>query len=315
MNSKYEFVIEHQRMHEDFNFGYEEYPSEKDGFYVGYTPKFDGHLPKSKVKIVFFVSTNYSKQNKKFIVGFYGFPEMDAFFEKSLPNGVEKRYNWGNIRSKKEDIVYFNNPIEISDEVKKSLLPHGKELSSQGFNYLTYENVVYILEFAQKRNSGEDGKIISFMNKLGIEVDIGAGFDEVIKNETADTLDGITRLEAKMKDLQPKLKEKVSTYIERGSMANKIKKHTDFKCLVCDAMSINALGFKKKNGDYYIEVHHVEPVSLRKKGSLSSSNLITICANHHRQMHYGNVIVVENTEKYFLFDIDGKKIKIAKIEV
>lgn len=73
--------------------------------------------------------------------------------------------------------------------------------------------------------------------------------------------------------------------------------------------------FKKKDGTFYVEAHHVEPVVKKKKGSLSINNLITVCANHHSQLRYGNSEVLVNDDKQFVFEIDGKKVKVMKISI
>src|SRR5690606_19022505 len=111
----------------------------------------------------------------------------------------------------------------------------------------------------------------------------------------------ITSLEEKYRDAVPEVKERVSRYIERGTIAQKYKRKTGYKCQICEAMGLNPYSFKKTNGEYYIETHHVNPVSKLKAGSLSTINLITVCANHHRQLHYGNVEIKENTNEFFLF--------------
>lgn len=137
----------------------------------------------------------------------------------------------------------------------------------------------------------------------------------ILGDNNADSLEAIFQLEKKMKNLKPKVKERVSTFIERGSIASKIKQITGYKCLVCEAFGENPLSFQKKNGENYVETHHVEPVSNLKKGSLSIANLLTVCANHHRQMHYGNVEVIEDGEGYFMFKFDDKVLKISKIKL
>jgi hypothetical protein len=40
----------------------------------------------------------------------------------------------------------------------------------------------------------------------------------------------------------------------------------------------NPIGFLKKNGEPYVEAHHVMPVSTHQIKSLSASNVITVCA-------------------------------------
>lgn len=89
----------------------------------------------------------------------------------------------------------------------------------------------------------------------------------------------------------------------------------NYKCSVCEELGNSTNSFVKQNGDTYIETHHVEPVSTLRTGVLSITNLITVCANHHRQLHFGNVNLVENTEKYFIFIIDEQKIRIEKINI
>ncbi len=118
-----------------------------------------------------------------------------------------------------------------------------------------------------------------------------------------------------MRNQIPEVRHRISSFIERGAIANKVKKITKFKCLVCEALGQSPFSFEKKNGDYYVENHHVEQVSNLKEGSLGIGNLITICANHHRQMHYGNCELVKNNNVEFNFEIDGIQVLIKKIKV
>ena len=89
---------------------------------------------------------------------------------------------------------------------------------------------------------------------------------------------------------------------------------TGFKCQVCDALENNPIGFLKKNGEPYVEAHHVMPVSTQEIGSLSASNVMTVCANHHRQLHYGG-IAVTITEKAFELVISKMPLKIPRLVI
>ena len=102
----------------------------------------------------------------------------------------------------------------------------------------------------------------------------------------------------------PEVKERVSRTIERGPAGNAVKKALGFKCQLCSALEHAAVGFVKKNGEPYVEAHHVMPVSALQIGSLAASNIMVLCANHHRQIHYGNVCVVVAPETFDL-EIDG----------
>ncbi|WP_186623170.1 HNH endonuclease [Pseudomonas zeae] len=45
------------------------------------------------------------------------------------------------------------------------------------------------------------------------------------------------------------------------------------------------IGFRKTNGDIYLETHHV--VSLSEVGADTPENVIALCPEHHREAHYG----------------------------
>lgn len=131
-----------------------------------------------------------------------------------------------------------------------------------------------------------------------------------------DSLEGIRRLEEKMRKMPKNVRKIVSNYIERGTISQKAKKISGYKCLVCEQLGLPPLGFLKENNqEHYIESHHVDPVSSGNEGSLSLTNIITLCANHHRQMHYGNVVLVEDNEDSFVFSIDDKIVMIKKIKI
>jgi 5-methylcytosine-specific restriction enzyme A len=148
-----------------------------------------------------------------------------------------------------------------------------------------------------------------------IELDETEQTQNILSVNNADTLENILKLEKKMLNLKPRVRERISVFIERGSISSKIKKLTGFKCLICEKLGQNPFSFQKTNGEYYIETHHVEPVANLKKGSLGVANLLTLCANHHRQMHYGNVQTIENTDEYFKFRFDDKELIVNKIKI
>jgi predicted HNH restriction endonuclease len=110
----------------------------------------------------------------------------------------------------------------------------------------------------------------------------------------------------------PNRKERLSKTVERGSIGALVKQATGFKCQLCEALGLHPVGFLKKNGEPYVEAHHVMPVSKREVGSLSAYNIMTHCANHHRQMHYGGIDVVISATT-FDFIIGGTPVKIPKL--
>ncbi len=321
--SKYGYVKDNDYMHESLNFGHEIYPNEDNGSYIGYTPMFNRSpaLENSKnVKIVFFSSSDYRNKNRKTIVGFYGKPDFGKPFPRTAEHPKFEKYDNGNISAKPENIIYFNDPIVIDNEKvqQKGLLPSGKKISQQGFNYLNSDNVYNLISIALGLNS-KNKKLKKFVNSfehnVGLikeEIDL-IDFLDVIGDTTANTKKEIEKLEKKMRDQPPEIKQRISSFIERGAISNKVKNLTDYKCLVCEATGENPYSFKKTNGINYVETHHVEPVSSLKKEVLGIGNLITVCANHHRQLHYGKSELINENKTEFEFEIDNKRIKIAKI--
>lgn len=121
----------------------------------------------------------------------------------------------------------------------------------------------------------------------------------------------LSAVEQKYLRASPEVKERVSKTIERGPVGNFLKKEVGFKCQLCNALGLPPLSFRKPSGEHYVEAHHVMPVSKKQIGSLSTSNVMILCANHHRQLHYGGVLVYIN-EKSFDFSLDGMAISILR---
>ncbi len=137
---------------------------------------------------------------------------------------------------------------------------------------------------------------------------------ENIEPVFADNENEIILLEEKYKYASPQVKEVISKRIERGKIAQAIKIINGYKCKLCEAIGNNPFAFKKTNGEYYVETHHIIPVSHLKQGSLGISNLITVCANHHRQLHYGDIRIIDNTKESLTLKIDGKEIITKKVK-
>jgi hypothetical protein len=128
------------------------------------------------------------------------------------------------------------------------------------------------------------------------------------------TSDRLAAMEEKYLHATPEVKEKLSRAVERGSIGALVKKETGFKCQLCEALGLDPVGFLKMNGEPYVEAHHVMPVAKKEIGSLSASNIMTLCANHHRQMHYGGIDVVIGSTT-FDFVIEEKLVKIPRLAI
>lgn len=136
-----------------------------------------------------------------------------------------------------------------------------------------------------------------------------------LPTEQADiTSDKLAAMEEKYLHASPEVKERLSKTVERGPVGAMAKQATGFKCQLCEALGLNPVGFLKKNGEPYVEAHHVMPVSKKEIGSLAASNVMVLCANHHRQMHYGGIDVVVNMTTFDFF-IEAKPLKIRRLGV
>lgn len=65
------------------------------------------------------------------------------------------------------------------------------------------------------------------------------------------------------------------------------------------------LTFKKKQGDLYSEAHHLEPLS--DDGSQAESNVVILCAHHHRMFHYGDVKIGDLKDRKRKVYINGEE--------
>ncbi len=122
----------------------------------------------------------------------------------------------------------------------------------------------------------------------------------------------IAEIEKKYLNASPEVKTRISKTIERGPIGALVKRANRFRCQLCEALGLEAVGFKK-NGEPYVEAHHVMPVAKKEIGSLAASNIITVCANHHRQAHYGDIEVVIG-ERGFDLVVDGKLVQVPRFE-
>ncbi|TSA32799.1 MAG: hypothetical protein D4R64_15270 [Porphyromonadaceae bacterium] len=155
-HSNYGYVIENGITFTFLNFGHEIYPTDEKGYYRGLVPQLWSREPdKDKVRyveIVFMKSQNWQdKQN--YIVGFYAFP---IFGKCNMPSPVPSfpREFELNVKAFPNDIHLLENYINLTahPELQSAILPKGKLLGKQGYNYLTKENVFKILDIMTTLN-------------------------------------------------------------------------------------------------------------------------------------------------------------------
>jgi hypothetical protein len=140
---------------------------------------------------------------------------------------------------------------------------------------------------------------------------LGEDPDALSTFASTTSVDDLGALEARYVNASPEVKERVSRFIERGPVGAEVKRASGFKCQVCDGLGRPSLGFVKPNGEHYVEAHHVMPVSAQHVGSLGPSNVISVCANHHRELHFGRADVkIAATE--FQVSVEGGRLSIPR---
>ena len=92
--------------------------------------------------------------------------------------------------------------------------------------------------------------------------------------------------------------EQLSKFYERDyELGRLIKLIRGEACQICGHY------FLTKDGGRYVECHHLE--HLAHNGMDCSKNIIVVCANHHRQFHYGLVEILNHTTFSVTVKIDG----------
>ena len=216
-----------------------------------------------------------------------------------------------------------NNQYQLR-YTNNELIQNLKKTFSASYNYISEKKEENLLEgFKNKPVETIYNDNIKFIfNKSNNTITAYPELDPEIITDTEKSISSIKPEEIQkyqqlFEELETKTPERKKTYIEkleRGNISKKVKKDAGYKCQFCQALGLNPVGFTKKDSsETYIEAHHVTPVSTQTKGSLHPRNLICVCANHHRQIHYGNVELIHSDNESFTFKIENKTIKIKRL--
>ena len=224
--------------------------------------------------------------------------ELDKFSPSRIMNGC------GYLGIPYNDVL--NSPY-IKERVKRK----GKQINCKN----QYDEGVKRTIILGKNKNPLSEKFIETFDKDTLLKLLGLPLFQIndVESELADNETQIEALEKKYKDATPEVIYRLVKRIERGAISKEIKKVYEYKCLLCEALGGETISFEKRKGDMedegetYIETHHIIPVSKLEPGSLGISNLVTVCANHHRQFHFGNIEIMENTKDNLKLKIDDNE--------
>ncbi len=130
--------------------------------------------------------------------------------------------------------------------------------------------------------------------------------------EPRSPLETLKKLNTKLSDTPPlERNAKVQNYVDRGTAVTKaLKEILGAKCQICGWHGF-AKKSKKSTNESFIEAHHLDQIANQNIGSLCSDNIILLCPNCHREIHYGEYVCIIDHGKSFEIGLSNK---IAVIE-
>lgn len=124
----------------------------------------------------------------------------------------------------------------------------------------------------------------------------GTGQPPTPKAALIARLNALDRLHA---DAPPVVTSEMALRYERDAeLTQLVRELRGHRCQICGH------SFPKAGGGRYTECHHLE--QLAHGGLDLSSNLLVLCANHHRQFHFGEVKVLSHSSSELVVSIEGK---------
>jgi len=139
---------------------------------------------------------------------------------------------------------------------------------------LPFEMVVEVIQKICDKNQTYSSKM--FIN--GFSSKIILGDKEKEKEEFIKTLSSLEKEDFKEIEYKQPMSKTITFFKRNREIVKKLKKLYNNKCQIC------GFTFKKDNGENYSETHHIIP--LGEKGSDDIKNLIVVCPNCHRKLHY-----------------------------
>jgi 5-methylcytosine-specific restriction endonuclease McrA len=127
-----------------------------------------------------------------------------------------------------------------------------------------------------------------------------------------DVVSEIRAFDDRFASRAPIVTEVHSKRIERGRIGQQIKEYYGYHCQICSALGRSPVAFVDRSGIGFAEAHHVIPVSHGRPGSLSPSNIMVLCPNHHRQAHHGRFEIEQNEPDHWQITLDGNSMRIDK---
>lgn len=141
------------------------------------------------------------------------------------------------------------------------------------------------------------------------EIDSETGESTSLLETGINALDVLRTLNSRYSGVQPAERaKKIQNHLDRGSAVTRaLKSLLGAKCQICGWK-----GFKKKNEEDFIEAHHIVQLSERIEGSLCTENIVLLCPNCHREIHYGKDFSVYDDSDSIVIVLSAQETRITK---
>ena len=273
---------------ESFNFDFNKKNLDYKQYVFGYSKWTNYPQIFEEPGIIFFFTKNLD-ENKNQIVGVYGNAIVIKPPKPTKWKGFEKGYLHSTLKAEKEKSILF--PEYLDADKYKDYSGWDRLVGRSNFRYISHELAVKILADEIEKVEALGSVKKKELDKL-CSIMLMIGEDKQTKNFFDDD-------EIPISGLSPKTRQSITTTrIRNAGAVQKLKALYGNKCQV----SGEKYAFKKTNGQYYSEAHHL--IHLGKGGADSEYNMVILSPLIHRMMHYANV------DKFTLKDIQNGQLPI-----
>ena len=220
------------------------------------------------------IPSNYSKKFRDFV------EEQKALYKQysghmlgcgvidSIPEVDEDGRYYADI----SELRKFANPIYIDDF--RSFISVSKASSITNLKEEQWERLKWVVN---QKNPGFFKNAVSPSTE-----DLQKEFDDAVAKESKKSLEELRKIAEKNKSVPNTSSVNTQVYQRNPAIAAYVKKRANGVCQLCGQKA----PFTDKNGDPYLECHHL--VWLSKGGMDSADNCVALCPNCHRRMHILN---------------------------
>jgi len=126
--------------------------------------------------------------------------------------------------------------------------------------------------------------------------------------ELSQLEDHIAKFNEKYRNSTPRKRISISEQIARpNAITDYLKKIQNYTCQIC-----GELGFLQSNGKRYIETHHIIELHKHIKGSYCSDNVVVVCANCHKKLHYARIEYISTDGDQIFLKINDEQFQFLR---